>query len=403
MSQTHSTYHKEPSEVIIIQRNLSHFKAVLFDTLAEKMAFTLVTAANLPRLTTGDLRAKTTKAEHHTIPFTFFTANPYVCHVPLLTIIKRYKPRVIILEAGSKMSSTYLFTIYKCLRLCGMRMPKIILWGHGHPVGTQRNRLLSLCARLVKSWLLRMSDGYLTYTERDAAYLRHLAPGKMVESFNNTIDIQPALKQRNITLHTTTRVKHILMVGRITPDKHFDTAIKLMPSIWQHHPNTHLTIIGGGDYLNTLVSLAGEELGKRIFLPGAVYKETELAPYYNRSQFFWLLGAAGLGVNHALAYGLPILAYAPEEHNIHAPHHHPEIAYIQPSITGWLVKADAQHTNMLQKITALLAHPSCRALLSPQLNTYSEDNLSIDFTIARIVMFTKQILEPNINQTADIS
>lgn len=376
------------SKVVLVHRTVSHFKKPFFEALAAQYGWHVVCASNLPQQKTGDYIAEDTPAWMTRVPFRFIRNNPYTCLVPIRKILRQHQPDVLILEAGSKMSSTWLCPfLWPVLRKLGLSVPALVLWGHGKPVGTP-----SKIAVILKKWLTRRADGYLTYTPDDAAYLQSLAPQTLVASFNNTIDIAPMLARRDDAMHTQTDAKHILMVGRMTADKKFDEAIRLMPRIWETCPKAQLTIIGGGTQLAELRQLAGEELGKRIHLPGALYSEDELAPYYNRAQFFWLMGAAGLGVNHALAYGLPVLAFSPDATGEYTSYHHPEIAYVINGQTGWLVE-EGSSTAMLKKLQELLSLPSARTPLGEPLVVYAEENLNLNHSVQYAGQFIEKIEE----------
>jgi glycosyltransferase involved in cell wall biosynthesis len=110
-------------------------------------------------------------------------------------------------------------------------------------------------------------------------------------------------------------------------------------------------------------------------MPGAEYDEARIAAYYASADLSVLTGAAGLGVNHALCYGVPIVAYARTEHG---PHHHPEIAYVNDGVTGVQVPRYTDEA-MLQALREFLAaYPRPRAAFTASIGRYVAEHLSLD-------------------------
>lgn len=373
--------------VTIIQRVVAGYRKPLFQALSEAHGWQVAAASNFPN--PQSLNAVTHAPWLSRFRY-IFLGNPYRCHVPLVSILKSHKPHAILLEAGTQMSSTWLtLLLWPWLKKLGFTPPKLILWGHGAPVAFGTSRWRKAVFTFFRRAMLNRANGYLTYTAPEAAYLQTLAPTATIGYVTNTIDIAPILPLRQ-PLWKTENPLHILMVGRLTPDKHFADAITAMPQLWQHVPHAQLTIIGGGEALASLRTLAGAELNHRIHLPGPIHNESALAPYFNRSQLFWLLGAAGLGVNHALAYGLPVLAYAPNLPG--GPRHHPEVYYIEDGINGWLVPTPTL-TAMLSKLTELLQNPTPpRQHLGQPLQDYATTHLSLNQATHAMHSFVTQVL-----------
>jgi len=87
--------------------------------------------------------------------------------------------------------------------------------------------------------------------------------------------------------------------------------------------------------LPRLSSLVDEELAPHIRFFGAIYGEEKVASHFLGADLFVVTGAAGLSVNHALAYGVPVVAF---ERARFGPYHHPEIEYLVPGLSGILIK-----------------------------------------------------------------
>ena len=100
-----------------------------------------------------------------------------------------------------------------------------------------------------------------------------------------------------------------------------------------------LKIIGDGPEYARLKCLIDEDIEPNVHFLGAIYDEQKMAEHFLGADLFLVTGAAGLSVNHALAYDVPIAAFARTKSG---PFHHPEIEYVVPGRTGILV---TQYTN----------------------------------------------------------
>jgi glycosyltransferase involved in cell wall biosynthesis len=123
---------------------------------------------------------------------------------------------------------------------------------------------------------------------------------------------------------------------------------------------------------------AGELLARSVPLPGLVYDESDLAPLFMGADLFVLAGAAGLSVNHALAYGLPVLAF---RRTPKGPFHHPEICYVIEGVTGWLVDEFADHA-FAARLVEVVQHPlRPRERLGAMIDRFVDENLTLDHLV----------------------
>ncbi|WP_291052655.1 glycosyltransferase [Herbiconiux sp.] len=113
--------------------------------------------------------------------------------------------------------------------------------------------------------------------------------------------------QADFTPRTENR---ILFVGRVTGEKHIDVllnAVKLLPA----DLNVQLEIVGGGDQLKNLQTMANQlGIGDRTTFTGYVTEE-ELRRAYTRSTVFAMPSIAELqsiATMEAMASGLPVVA-----------------------------------------------------------------------------------------------
>ena len=79
--------------------------------------------------------------------------------------------------------------------------------------------------------------------------------------------------------------------------------------------NLQYDIVGGGTHFDVIKGQwdkLSEEVKKRICLHGAKYGDA-LVPFFRKADVFLMPGTGGLGVNEAMAYGLPIISTEGDE------------------------------------------------------------------------------------------
>jgi glycosyltransferase involved in cell wall biosynthesis len=97
----------------------------------------------------------------------------------------------------------------------------------------------------------------------------------------------------------------VLFVGRLQRRKRLDLLLEACRSL-PPSSQPRLVIVGDGPARDEFVSLA-----KRIYpqteFPGALHG-TDLEAYFEQADLFVLPGTGGLAVQHAMTYGLPVVA-----------------------------------------------------------------------------------------------
>jgi glycosyltransferase involved in cell wall biosynthesis len=364
---------------LILQRTVAHYRVPLFNELS-KHGWTVISASNFP----NKISALHTQTTPH--PFQMFTkfwfpqkSNPYLCHVPFFKILKKNQPEIILMEAGSTMTSTWLAALWG--RLKKNRTTKVIFWGHGALVAN-KSGIKSKLATALKTWLINSVDGYMCYTKSDKACLESYNIKTPIFVAGNTVDISAPQKLRKAP--SKGMAKNLLFVGRLTDDKKVPELIQLFKNLKQNHSDLTLTIIGDGP-LQGIVSKEAKGI-QGLNIAGAIYEEEKIAQYYNNADIYITLGAAGLGVNHALAYGLPVLCYKDSETG---PHHHPEIDYIKEGVTGWQVSPYSKKA-MHDKLETLLKKP-IKAEMFSNITSYADSTLSIEHMAQNILNMESEV------------
>ncbi len=365
--------------VIVLQRVIPHYRLALFERLYNEFGWIVVTSSGTPNI--GPLRFNNLVCED--LPFIKrydfewpSKTNGYRCNIPVRAIIDDTGADAVIAEFSMYMDSTYLLPLIR--RVKGS--PKLLFWSHGFNM----DRGLTSARQRILQWpralLSAMADGHICYSEEGRNYLSRFMGGDRLFVAPNTLDAGTLRREAGeITPMEAPGRPHLLAVGRMTADKDFARLVRIFRALLADFPGAALTVVGDGPAADQVRAAAGDELGRTIFLPGAEYNESRIAGYHESADLCVLTGAAGLGVNHALCYGLPIVAY---ERTAEGPHHHPEIAYVVDGVTGVRVPhyTDAA---MLQTLRELLSRcPDPKAAFRDSINRYVAEHLSLDSMIA---------------------
>lgn len=321
----------DTSQTIIVQRIIPHYRVALFERLYERYGLRVVTAETPPGGSFMNLADPRDLPFAVPAPFRFPNpANPFRADVPTGWILDRIKPRAVIAEFGMRMSSTYDLAVRR--RVGGLR--RLAFWCHGWQMERGFESLTDRAVQYGRLPLYAAADVIATYTEEGARWVRRGLPRQPVVALGNTLDTEAIARVAASSQPVRHGQPQLLAVGRLTADKGFDQVIALFRRVRDRFPDAALTIIGDGPERTRLQALAEEQPPGAVRMTGALYDEADLAPHFLGADLFVLPGAAGLSVNHALAYALPVIAFARSQSG---PRHHPEIEYVVNGVTGILV------------------------------------------------------------------
>ena len=166
--------------------------------------------------------------------------------------------------------------------------------------------------------LYRNASVLVPYGSLYRKYLLKLGiPEDRIVVAQNTIDV--ASISRDCPKKTQDSFDHgtvrILYVGALAPQKRIDSAIEAVSQLVGEGLDVSFEIVGGGQILPQLQSLLADKpaaVRARINLHGAKYG-LELKEFFLQSDVFLMPGTGGLGVNEAMAYGLPIISTIGDE------------------------------------------------------------------------------------------
>jgi glycosyltransferase involved in cell wall biosynthesis len=225
-------------------------------------------------------------------------------------------------------SSMILFATFKA------RGKPALLWGHGY-----HRSNANWLARVSSGMLAGLADAYLVYAAGGGTALEAagVAPER-VFIVRNTLDIAAQQQARrrldDIGLDAVKdslairREAHVLLfIGRLVPRKAVDVLIECVRQLGGGSLPTpvELLIAGDGPQRASLEAQAADLPNVRFL--GDVYDPDDVARLMKVAAAVVLPGTVGLAVNHAFAFGRPVVT---RQSLLHPP----EIEYIEPGRNG---------------------------------------------------------------------
>lgn len=283
------------------------------------------------------------------------------------------------------------------------RGSRVIAWNHAN----------SSTSSGLKSWLRKKltaskADDLLLYTKEELSMM--LGEGWKRENLyylNNTIDEQ-AIFRNIISFSNEADIKNaksskavlelkrergfedkqvFLFCGRLTEKSELNLLLKAL-SICSPEDRSNLIfiIIGDGGKRGDYEKLS-EELGlsENFIWLGAIYEEKELTPLFLSADFFIYPGAIGLSLNHAMAYGLPVIT-----HNLGSKQM-PEFSYLRDGFNGKIFEFQSEQA-LSQLLIEFLEKPE----LSRQLSDGAFQTMHKNITFQKMILnFETCIREQN--------
>lgn len=257
---------------------------------------------------TGPLDFKTVQLP--TLKANFNTRNGPV-HLPvtigLWRALRQFDPDVIITEGASNAFNNVVCYLFARRKGC-----KIVQWG----LGKLKGRTLSLPRRIMDMlffrYIERNSDAAIAYSSIGAEYYLGLGmPKERVFVAVNTVDTearQAMARQvaQNGFPSPVPEQFNILFVGALTRTKNIDMLVRCFAAFAQDKIDARLTIVGDGEFMQELVSLAATlGISTKTEFSGHVHEG--IAHYFLNATVMVLPGLGGLAVSDALCHGVPVI------------------------------------------------------------------------------------------------
>ena len=349
------------SRVIIIQRLVPHYRIPVFAQLHRELGWEVV-ASDRPVANGLELARPEDHKWLHPVPMTMSSNNFYRAYVPMGRIMREFKPDALVAEFSLQLSSSWQLAL-------GPKKVPFAFWSQGWNLERGFDSWNDRLIQKIRLMLQQRADAQLCYSDQGAAYLRSQLPAEMpICVAQNAIDIGqyvdvPKKRQPGIQL---------LYVGRLNADKRVDVLIEAFRHLKDRGLIDRLVIVGDGPEGEALRRRAGGIDG--IKMAGACYDEDKLAAIYAASDLFVVPGSAGLSVNHALAYALPVLLFD----DAAAMRHHPEHSAVINGVSGFRI-AGSGIEELAAGIAKIFSGPLLpRQRLAESIRSFAAEAISID-------------------------
>ncbi|MCB2064225.1 MAG: glycosyltransferase family 4 protein [Novosphingobium sp.] len=353
------------ARAVIIQRVVPHYRVALFEQLHKRLGWRVVCGEGGP-----SHGLETAAGDDHewliSIPFRRSRRNQYRVHASLDKIMRATSPEALVCEFSPQ------FSLVWRLVLLGSPVP-LAFWSQGW---NRERGFTAPVDRLVQNTrlrLMRRADAQLVYSDESAAFLHdRLGSDMPVFVARNTLAIESFPGRGIDESPRDPAAPHVISVGRLTPDKHVPRVVEAFLKLRQAFPGARMTVVGDGPDRAAVEAVAAAGQGS-VTMAGAVYDEDAIGAMFRSASLLVVGGSVGLSVNHALAYGVPVMIFDDSETH----RHHPEHAYVVDGVTGFRVKGEGTQV-LAEAMRDALAAPGPRAKLGKSLMEFGEKELSLE-------------------------
>lgn len=352
---------------VVIQRLVPHYRHPIFERLYQELGWVVATARAGP---THGLKVDRDAADPPWLHrFDFVAgASEYAASVPLDAICEALDPHAIVAEFSLKLSSTWTFA------QPWRRRPQLAYWSQGWNRERGFARPADFASQALRLLLLSAADAQLCYSEEGADYLRRRLPRRMpVFVAHNTLAVETMPGRTIDSAPTDAGAQRLLVLGRMTHDKNVPLVVEAFAQVADDFPAARLVLVGDGPEMPA-VCAAARPLGDRVELHGAVYEEARTAAILQGASLLVSGGSVGLGVNHALAYGVPVMLFDGGE----GVRHHPEHVNVVDGVTGFRVPGSDAAALAAAMRARLSAPQPAKTAMREAIRAHVDEALSLD-------------------------
>lgn len=338
--------------VVYEQYVLAHYSVPLFEELAKYVDLLVVVDKNT---VVDGLKNSKTEAPFRVVELEKNTGEGFY-HQKIIDVLEEFKADVFMSFIGSFKRILRDKEAYKKIKSLNI---KIIAAGcDGYD---SKNHVVTLLKKLLNPKMTlgnirRMQaisriDKFLMYSSRSADYLRieFLVPRKKIYITGNAIDTSVL----NETFHEARKMGEkpapykLVFCGRLIPSKKPDILIKAFSKIINKFPEATLDVIGDGSERENLEKLSAElNIKDKVDFFEGIYDDKEIAGRLCKASLYIMPGLGGLGLNTAMACGLPIV-YTDADGT--------EEDMLRSNGIGWYFDGTAE--DLAKKITDAFSHP----------------------------------------------
>lgn len=323
----------EPIRVVIQQPALPAYRVPVFAELARRPGIDLEVLfsarAKLPNVDAQGFRA---------VPVHERTLLSWPREVRWVTAqmqaVDPARADVAVLEYNSGLP-----TLFPAIRKARRHGVGVVVWGHGYSIRDTK------AARALRNWLGSKADAVLLYSHeaRERMIQEGLDPARLFVALN-ALDQVPIQAAREKWLADPERLAAfqkqngldscpvVLFVSRLYARNRADLLLHAASRLSKSHPDLRVAIIGDGEHRGELEQLAARlGIRDRVSMPGAIFGEDDVAPWFLSSKVFAYPDYMGLSALHAMGYGLPVVT------SEDMTRHGPEAIAVSHEQTGLLI------------------------------------------------------------------
>ncbi len=355
-----------------------NYRVEVFKRLNRRLGGRLFVCSGAPPQQSS-LRSITDAADHgYTLVHipNFWLYGDRVHWQPFRRVFRTYGPPAVVMAEESPRTLTQPLLMRTAHRHGAGR----ILWGHF----SSNNRPFSPdhWADRYRIRQARRVEACVCYTEAIAEMLRPFVPDERLFVARNTLDTDTlfaldealaregkAAVRRRLGLPSEAPV--LVFIGRLVGGKGTDLLLDVVRLLQAHTP-VHLLVIGDGPERAAMERRVTREALRHVRFLGAIKAWADSAPYLFASDVMLQPGYLGLSVNHAFAFGLPVVSQAAPPGG--GRFHSPEVSYVEPGRNGMLTPF-GDVAALCEAVRYVLAH---QASFSEQARSYARTHLRID-------------------------
>lgn len=350
--------------VVLLQRIVPHYRVPIFERLHAELGWTVATGRGDAGFGLRGMEGD--PAWLRRFDFRRSPENEYRAWVPVGEILRSLRPGAVVAEFSLQMSSTWTLAARRAVGLG----PKLAFWSQGWNRERGFARRGDRLSQRLRLGIMRRADAHLTYSDDGADYLRREV-GAPVFVARNTLD-PSTMPGTGIDRSPPDAARaRLLVIGRLTDNKRIDRVVEALAILRRDMPDVTLTIVGDGP-ARARIEQAAAPLGDAVTMMGAIYDPVRMAAMLQEATCLVVGGSAGLSVNHALAYGVPVLLA--DDPTIR---HHPEQAYVVEGVTGWRAPNGSAAAMASTLRRALSGTHSPKLVLGEELRDYVARELSV--------------------------
>ena len=295
---------------------------------------------------------------------------------PFRRVFKRHGAPAAILAEESPRSVSLPFLLRYARSLGAGRA----LWGHF----SSNRRAFDPKRHVLDKYRLALAkeaDACACYTEGVADLLRPFAPEENLFVARNTMDLGPMFAQREaLAAEGETAVRRrlslppegpvLVYIGRLVREKGTDMLLETWARLTQEAPGA-LLIIGDGPERAAMEAAVSARSLQGVRFLGSLLRE-EAGPWLYASDLMLMPGCLGLAVNHAFAFGTPVVSLRRPAGGFRF--HGPEADYVRSGETGLLCPGDSSEA-LAAGVREALAD---RERYSANALAYAREHLALD-------------------------